>query len=116
MLRTRRPLGAVIAAAFLVGAMLLGLPGIASAQQTCQPGQGQYPPGRNTAGGDCADVRGDQTGVGLNPGYQNSNRLPRTGSVDLIPLILLGIALIAAGGAVVVAARRRREDAASTLS
>ena len=47
---------------------------------------------------------------GRGQGSAGNSALPRTGSDQLVPLPIAGLALVGVGGGIVVASRRRRED------
>jgi LPXTG-motif cell wall-anchored protein len=55
-------------------------------------------------------VAGAAASPGRGQGATGQSALPRTGSDQMVPLAITGIALVGAGAGIVVASRRRRED------
>ena len=53
---------------------------------------------------------------GRGQGSAGNSALPRTGSDQIVPLAIAGLALVGVGGGIVVASRRRREDLPGSIA
>ncbi|MDQ6698341.1 MAG: hypothetical protein M3Z46_12875 [Actinomycetota bacterium] len=72
--------------------------------------------GRADAGSGPITTSGAAPGGGQAPGHVGNGSLPRTGAGNVIPLIKLGVALIALGAVALAVARRRRWEREPALT